>query len=356
MPSTTLLSHVPFSQRRLENRPVPSRELPHDPLGTREHPELLQDLRMARELQQGLLLQSMPHWAGWEVAAASLPATEIGGDLYDFVPLDSVTYGIMLGDVSGHGLAAALRMAVARTLFRQVARLGYNPALTLALLNRALITELPTGMVTMVYAQANILTGEIRIANAGHTFPILIGDRVVETEVAGLPLGIDSEEQYAEITRHIAPGETLMLYTDGLTEAEDERGRMFSYPRLESLLLRHQRQRPRALLSTLLNTIKTWAGTPLCDDLTTLFIRRRLLDLGAELYKVCDDVCGTPAAAAFWNEWSHLGADPVVWLEQLPAIGRQLQTTIGRGLSRELIQQFRILLDEYCAQWVPDEP
>ncbi len=347
MPRQTLISHYPPTRRRLSDRARLVRIKPPRSALRAEHPELIQDLRMARELQQGLLLQSLPQLRGWEIAAVSLPASEIGGDLYDFVPLSPTIQGIMIGDVSGHGLAAALRMAVARTLFRQYARLGEGPAATLGALNRALIRELPTGMVTMLYAQANLQTGELRIANAGHTFPIMIANDVVESEVAGLPLGIDSDEQYAEITATVAPGDTIMLYTDGITEADDARGRMYGYGRLESLLRRYHRQRPRTLLGNIVSTVKQWSENNLDDDVTALLIRRRLHNFNSELRSVCVDVLGEMGAAALWVEVAGTAPTPDAWQAQLAQIGRTVQARHGRGLSRELVQQLRVTLDEY---------
>jgi phosphoserine phosphatase RsbU/P len=314
-----------------------------------DHPELAQDLRMARELQQGLLLQTVPRLHKWELAAASLPASEIGGDLYDFPGLDNGWHGLMIGDVSGHGLAAALRMAVARTLFRQVAREKQDPGATLAALNRALISEMPHGMVTMIYIHAEIETGILRMANAGHTYPILIGNDVRELEITGLPLGIDPDAEYDTVTTMLAPGETALLYTDGITEANDRREREYGYTRLQSLLLRNHQQRPRTLMATILNTVKSWSDNSLADDMTMVVMRRRLPDLNAELRHVTVDVMGEMAAAALWYE---IGEPPVTideWQGTLQRLGKTVQARHGRGLGRELVSQLRLTVEEYRA-------
>lgn len=312
-----------------------------------DHPELAQDLRMARELQQGLLLQTVPRLQRWELAAASLPATEIGGDLYDFPALDNGWHGLMIGDVSGHGLAAALRMAVARTLFRQVAREQRDPGTTLAALNRALLSEMPHGMVTMLYVHAEIETGRLHIANAGHTYPVLIGQDVRELEISGLPLGIDPDAEYETITATLEPGETALLYTDGIIEANDQRERLYGYARLQSLLLRNHQRRPRTLMATILNTIKSWSDNSLADDVTMVVMRRRWPDLGAELRNVCTDVMGEMAAAALWVEFAHVPNQAEQWQAVLPQLGKIVQARHGRGLSRELLSQLRLVLDEY---------
>ena len=342
---TSLLTHR-SGQRRLPAHVVQAARLAQRPPAT-DHPELAQDLRMARELQQGLLLQAVPRIPKWELAAASLPATEIGGDLYDFPTLDPGWHGVMIGDVSGHGLSAALRMAVARTLFRQIAREKLDPGLTLAALNKALISEMPHGMVTMVYLHAEIDTGLIRFANAGHNFPVVIGRDVRELELTGLPLGIDPDAEYETATTQLAPGETALLYTDGVTEANDRRERMYGFGRLQSLLLRNHQQRPRSMMGTILHSVKAWSDNALADDISMVVLRRRLPDVGAELRNVSVDVMGEMATAALWYELDPLPADLAAWQAALPALGKTVQARHGRGLSRELLSQLRLTLDEY---------
>jgi phosphoserine phosphatase RsbU/P len=311
------------------------------------HADLAQDLQMARELQQGLLLQAVPRLPRWEIAATSLPATELGGDVYDFPLADEGWHGIMVGDVSGHGLTAALRMAVARTLFRQIAREGLDPGATLGVLNRELIREMPHGMVTMIYLHAEMANGTLRIANAGHTFPLLIGDDVRELELTGLPLGIDPDAEYPTITTTLAPGETVLLYTDGVTEASDRRERMYGFARLQSLLLRHRRQRPRSLMGTVLGAIKTWSDGTLSDDLTMVVLRRRLPALESELRLVCAEVIGESNTAGLWQDLGESPADVADWRERLPRIGALAQARCGRGASRDLVAQLRLTLDDY---------
>lgn len=344
MPRTSLISHR-CAHRRRTGRLEPAK--PKLPVAPGDHPELAQDLRMARELQQGLLLQTVPRLPKWELAAASLPASELGGDLYDFPALPDGWHGLMIGDVSGHGLAAALRMAVARTLFRQVAHAGRDPGTTLAMLNRALMSEMPHGMVTMLYVHAEIETGKLHIANAGHNYPVLIGRDVRELEISGLPLGIDPDAEYETITASLDPGETALLYTDGIVEASDQRERMYGFMRLQSLLLRHHQQRPRSLMATILNTVKTWSGSTLDDDVTMVVMRRRLPDLKAELRNVSVDVMGEMAAAALWCDLEDLPADVESWQMALPRLQKTVQARHGRGLSRELLAQLRLTLDEY---------
>ncbi|GIV88452.1 MAG: stage II sporulation protein E [Chloroflexus sp.] len=313
--------------------------------------EIEQELQLARDIQQGLLLEAAPHLPGWEVTAISLPARDLGGDLYDFLPLTDGRHGIMIGDVSGKGLPAALRMAVARTVFRHEARRNTDPATTLAAVNQGVLSEIPHGMVTMLYLQLEPRTGQLCFANAGHTFPLLISDTVQELEVAGLPLGIDSESEYVQQQAIIAPGESLLLYTDGLIEAESPNGTIFSFERLVDLIVAHPQRKPRALAAALVHEVRSWTNGILSDDVTMVILRRRLLDLVTEIRSVIADVIGIERVDMLW-ETLFAGDIPTTveeWREALPRLQPLAQTSLGRGLARELIQQIRLTLDDYRA-------
>lgn len=313
--------------------------------------EIEQELQLARDIQQGLLLEAAPHLPGWEVTAISLPARDLGGDLYDFLPLTDGRHGIMIGDVSGKGLPAALRMAVARTVFRHEARRNTDPAITLAAVNRGVLSEIPHGMVTMLYLQLEPRTGQLCFANAGHTFPLLISDTVQELEVAGLPLGIDSESEYVQQQAIIAPGESLLLYTDGLIEAESPNGTIFSFERLVDLIVAHPQRKPRALAAALVHEVRSWTNGILSDDVTMVILRRRLLDLVTEIRSVIADVIGVERVDMLWETLfaGDIPTDVEEWREALPRLQPLAQTSLGRGLARELIQQIRLTLDDYRA-------
>src|SRR6266496_1384595 len=139
-----------------------------------------------RRLRATLLVHAR---RGATASLRPMPARDLGGDLYDFLPIGDGWHGIMIGDVSGKGLPAALRMAVARTVFRHAARRGEPPGPTLADTNRGVLSEIPQGMVTMLYVLLDTRRGLLRIANAGHNYPVLIDRHVSEIELSGLPLG-----------------------------------------------------------------------------------------------------------------------------------------------------------------------
>jgi sigma-B regulation protein RsbU (phosphoserine phosphatase) len=309
--------------------------------------ELEQDLQMARDIQQGLLLEAAPRLPGWELAAISIPARDLGGDLYDFLSLGGSVQGIMIGDVSGKGLPAALRMAVARTVFRHEARRDDLPGPTLAGVNRGILSEIPQGMVTMLYLRLDTAQGALRIANAGHTFPLFVNGSVNELELSGLPLGVDADSDYREATASLAPGDTVILYTDGVLEAESAEGEIFSYERLHALVSANLTLRPRAMMARLLHELRSWSAGSQSDDVTIVILRRRLTSLAAELCALADEVLGAERAA-FWEEVAPASTDDAeVWITLMPELLKQAQARFGRGLARELTQQLRLTIEDY---------
>jgi sigma-B regulation protein RsbU (phosphoserine phosphatase) len=255
----------------------------------------------------------------------------------------------MIGDVSGKGLPAALRMAVARTVFRHAARRGEAPGPTLVGTNRGVLSEIPQGMVTMFYAMLDTRHGTLRMANAGHNYPVLINGQVCEVELSGLPLGVDSDSEYDEASAVIRPGETVVLYTDGVVEASAPDGEIYGYERLEWMLRNNACLKPRALLAALLHELRVWSGADQADDITMVILRRRLEQLDMELRGIADDVLGPERSAQLWAEITLPGrsAPVTAWDEALPAIVRATQTLFGRGLARELNGQLRLALEEY---------
>jgi len=348
---TTLLTHSSGAivvRRRSRPAAAPAAATPN-PEELRRQFEIEQDMRLARDIQQGLLLEAVPRLFGWEISAVSLPARDLGGDLYDFLPFPDHWHGIMIGDVSGKGLPAALRMAVARTVFRHEARRDQSPGATLARTNRAVLSEIPQGMVTMLYARLDTQHGLLNIANAGHNYPVLINGEVSELELSGLPLGVDDESEYTESSAIIHPGDTVVLYTDGVVEASGPNEEIFGYARLEHMLRANAQLKPRALLATLLHELRAWSGSEQADDITMVIIRRRLVSLGAELRGIADDVLGADRSRQLWAilDLPSDEAPKAVWAENLPDLIAMAQSQFGRGLARELHGQLRLALEEY---------
>ena len=182
--------------------------------------------RGAVALQRSLLPERVPDIVGVDIAARYLPARdEVGGDWYDVIELPGGVVGIAIGDVAGHGVRAAALMGQLRTALRAYALDGYSPAETLKRLDRLLHTIRGEGMATAAYARMDPRTGKVRIATAGHPPAVLVQGngqaRLVETTPAP-PLGTLPFGTYLEVEETVAPGETLILYTDGLIERRRE--------------------------------------------------------------------------------------------------------------------------------------
>ena len=343
-----------FGRRRRRAAVTPPVEAPPaiTPEQQQRAAELEQELQLARDLQQGLLLEAAPRLPGWELSAVSLPARDLGGDLYDFLRLPGGVQGIMIGDVSGKGLSAALRMAVARTVFRHEARRGDAPAPTLAAVNRGVLSEIPQGMVTMLYLRLDPAQGLLRVANAGHTFPMLVNGRVHELELSGLPLGVDVDSDYGEASAVIGHGDTVVLYTDGVLEAESPSGEIYSFERLQALVEANAGLKPRALVALLLQELRAWSGGKQSDDVTVVVLRRRLPSLAAELRGIVAEVLGDTGGAELWPAAEELVgasrlAEAEAWLAALQELMRLAQSRFGRGLARELQQQLRLTIEDY---------
>lgn len=204
----------------------------------RERERIEQELRTAQTIQKAFLPKETPVLAGWQLVPYYRPAREVGGDFYDFIALENGHLGLVIGDVTGKGVPAALVMATVLTMLRSAARNSNSPAQILELVNGLLVSEIPAGVfVTCFYVQLNPRDGQLRYANAGHEAPYRRqGEAASELWATGMPLGMLPGSSYEEFEDTLAPGESLLFYSDGLVEAHNPSGEMFGFPRLQTLL------------------------------------------------------------------------------------------------------------------------
>ncbi|MGH9498651.1 MAG: SpoIIE family protein phosphatase [Terriglobales bacterium] len=233
--------------------------------------QMSREQQEARTIQQALLPKSSPYIPGFAVSAFSISAGAVGGDWYDFIPMGDGRWALVLADVSGKGTAAALLMSATRGMLRSLAETSCTPSEVLTKLNRLLVQDFPAGrFVTMVYAVLDPARHKLLFASAGHLEPLLIaGDetRFVETE-KGMPLGIGAGE-YSEIEVDLPPGGGVVLYSDGITEAENGAEEQYGAARLRSHVLQ-----PAASAESILADVRAFAnGTGLCDDATVIFLK-----------------------------------------------------------------------------------
>lgn len=229
------------------------------------------EVQEARAIQQALLPKSSPYVPGFAIAGLTIPAGAVGGDWYDFIPLDDGRWGLVLADVSGKGTAAALLMSATRAMLRSLAEACSNPGDVLGRLNRLLVEDFPLGrFVTMVYAILNPSTRTVTFANAGHLRPLLVdsfGARFLDTET-GMPLGLGFGS-YSEVTVHLEENSRLAFYSDGITEAANPAEEEYGPARLQEHV-----QRQGASAQSIVEDVRTFAdGTGLADDATVILVQ-----------------------------------------------------------------------------------
>ena len=197
-----------------------------------------QELRVAQLIQQQFLPKTLPDLPGWQIAAFYRAAAEVGGDFYDFIPLPDGRIGLVVGDVSGHGVPAALVMATTRSFLRTEAPRLVAPGAILARVNELLHADIPQNMfVTCLYAVLDPKTGTLRYANAGHDLPFVRrGSAVEELRATGMPLGAMPGMVYVEKEAALGPGDVILLHSDGLAEAHDPSRAMFGFGRMRALM------------------------------------------------------------------------------------------------------------------------
>jgi serine phosphatase RsbU (regulator of sigma subunit)/predicted ester cyclase len=242
-----------------------------------ERERIEQDLRVARTIQQASLPKEVPDLEGWQINPYYQPAREVGGDFYDFFELEDGRLGIVVGDATGHGVPAALVMASARSMLRAVAQASDSPGEALRRVNGPLATDIPPNMfVTCFYAILDPESGSLTYANAGHDLPYLHRDGAAEElRATGMPLGLMPGMEYEEKETILEAGEAALLYSDGLVEAHDPKGEMFSFPRLRALVAEHAEEK-RSLGDFLLEELYSFVGEgwEQEDDITLLTLRR----------------------------------------------------------------------------------
>src|SRR3954467_11461531 len=194
-----------------------------------------QELEVARLIQQHFLPKELPELPGWQISAYYRPAREVGGDFYDVIPLPDGRVGFVVGDVTDKGVPAALVMSATRSVLRASAQRLIEPGAVLERVNEHLCPDMPAKMfVTCLYGVLDPQTGLFRFANAGHDLPyVKTADGVAELRARGMPLGLMSGMSYEEHETVLAPGDCLLLHSDGIVESHDPQREMFGFPRLK---------------------------------------------------------------------------------------------------------------------------
>jgi len=233
-----------------------------------------QELKVATLIQQNFLPRVLPDLPGWQVAAYYQPAREVGGDFYDFFPLEDGRVAVVIGDVTDKGVPAAMVMAAARSLLRASGSRIVSPGEVLERVNDLLCPDIPERMfVTCLYAVLNPITGHLQYANAGHNLPFWrTAEGAVELRAKGMPLGLLPGMTYEEKEATLGPGDALFLYSDGITEAHDVHREMYDTHRLAEQITGSDGE----MIDDVLTSLARFTGgtREQEDDITIVTLRR----------------------------------------------------------------------------------
>ncbi len=240
-----------------------------------------QELTLAGRVQASLLPEQPPEIPGWQITATWKPARETSGDFYDFVPLPNELLGIVIADVVDKGMGAALLMALSRTLIRTYAtEFPNNPEHLLKTTNQRILTDIDAGLfVTLFYGVLNPLNGKLIFSNAGHPPPYLFNSgrnpKITTLSGSGMPLGVSDEADWPQGSLEIASGDMVLLYTDGVLDAQNTQGEFFGEEGILKIIHAQIGISAFALQDTILSGVYNFAGSqPQVDDITLMVLRR----------------------------------------------------------------------------------
>ena len=242
---------------------------------------LEEEMKIGRDIQLSLLPKQVPTVPGWEFAAYYQAARQVGGDLYDFIqsPHDPHRLNVVIADVTGKGVPAALFMASIRSVIRAISLNDRPPAETLLRTNRFIVQDVGSQLFTSAfYASLQTDTGQLSYANAGHEWPLWWHQQsqtVRQLKVPGMLLGAFAEIQPIQQEAAIATGDVLVFFTDGVTEAHNAEKALFDDHRLEDTLTTLAHFSAKEIVAGIVTAVSTFtANTPQSDDLTLIVVKR----------------------------------------------------------------------------------
>ena len=245
-----------------------------------------QELAIGRRIQQSLLPRRFPSIAGWDLASAYEPALEVGGDLYDAFPLRAQPglLALLVADVTGKGIPAALLMADVRALLHAATDNASSPAEALTRVNRILVNERATAlMVTAVLLVVDTVTGAVRFSGAGHEPPLVAraAGGIEPFEACGVILGLSGRSEFFDQDARLLPGDALVLYTDGITDARDRDRRFYGAERFLSVVRSACGLRAGDMVQMITDDVHAFRGdADPFDDLTLLVAERARIPSG----------------------------------------------------------------------------
>jgi phosphoserine phosphatase RsbU/P len=235
------------------------------------------ELQMAREIQQGLMPRVMPSVPGYEISPLWEAARETAGDFYDAFGLGEDRFGVVIADVSDKGAGAALFMAVARTMIRSNAHVGLSPMETIGRTNDLILEDAKAGMFVTIYHSHFYADGRSVHVNAGHNPPLLYRQSTRTLEYlprGGRAVGWFPDNPLRELHIDLSPGDVIIYYTDGITEAENPQRAAYGEARLEKIIEANATSSAEDILGAIVNDVEAFcAGAPPFDDMTLVVVR-----------------------------------------------------------------------------------
>lgn len=237
-----------------------------------------EELRLAYEIQMNLLPEANPEIPGYDIAGKSIPAQNVGGDYYDFIPMDDGSLAFCLGDITGKGMPAALLMANLQATIRGQIQAGISPGTCLDRANSMLYKSSDSQkFATLFYGILDYKNHRLSYSNAGHNDPLYYGSspEPERLRIGGIMIGALPGIEFADATFDFHPGDLLVVYSDGITEAEDAREEEFGEPRLLEVLAACRKDAAASIIDRVIAAVQDFAGnTPQSDDITLVVIRR----------------------------------------------------------------------------------
>lgn len=244
-----------------------------------ENSRMLREMELARQIQLSLLPEAPPEIPGILLAGCCIPAAHVGGDYYDYFRREGSALDMVVADVSGHSIGAALMMVEARSLLRAQVKTSFGSGEILASLNRLLHDDLEQAelFVTVFYAKYDTTTRILSYSNAGHVTPVLLrcaDGSCLNLDAEGLILGVTTDVDYEERQVQLEEDDIILLYTDGVTEARNSAGELFGFARLCSILEAEDKNSPHAIIEAVLREIAAFTGTTVLEDDVTMILMK----------------------------------------------------------------------------------
>jgi serine phosphatase RsbU (regulator of sigma subunit) len=238
-----------------------------------------EDLSVARDVQMSMLPATCPKVEGYQIAASSTPAREVGGDFFDFFEIGEGRLGLIIGDVTGKSVSGALIMSASRSVFRMLSEEKLTVGEIMMRANRRLKKDIKSGMfVALLYAVLDAEKGGVGLCSAGQTQPVLMSAKTAEVKLVEtlgdtFPLGILEDASYEETRLQLEPGDKVVFYTDGIVEAMNKKEEIYGFERLQEVIKTSKASEAEALMNDIITSVSNFTGNaPQHDDLTLIIV------------------------------------------------------------------------------------